>query len=185
MKSRNRIRTLAFILIALFIAVLSYQEVSARRKQFLATQLKVEEETYQAYTDLGYERLDLDDLDGAINDFDRAQELHPYECINIYSGRAQAYFEQGDMESALAEYETAFAVYPEPADVYFSRGLLFLKNGDYPKAIADYNEAIVLKVNAESYFNRGTAYLLDGQIGHAMNDYREGLRLQRSDKTPN
>jgi putative GTP pyrophosphokinase len=66
----------------------------------------------------------LEDYSGAVDGFSKSLEIHPYQPYCLFR-RAQAYFHLGDYPAALADCESALAVYPElPGAAEFKRLIL-------------------------------------------------------------
>ena len=80
-----------------------------------------------------------------------------------YHSRGLAYYDKGDDDRAIAEYNEAIRLDPKFAQAYSSRGLAYDHKGDLGRAETDYNEAIRLDPKyAQAYFNRGNAYYQKG-----------------------
>lgn len=59
------------------------------------------------------------------------------------------YYNRGDLDSALAKFEEAAALYPEEALVYYYRGLVFVARGETEKAAADFRKLLELEPEGE------------------------------------
>ena len=95
-----------------------------------------------------------------------------------YYSRGLAYYDKGDDDRAIADYNEAIRLDPKSAYAYSNRGLAYDHKGDLDRAIADYNEAIRLDPKyALAYFNRGNAYYQKGDDDRAIADYNEAIRL--------
>ena len=95
-----------------------------------------------------------------------------------YYSRGLAYYDKGDDDRAIAEYNEAIRLDPKFAQAYSSRGLAYDHKGDLGHADPDYNEAIRLDPKyAQAYFNRGNAYYQKGDDDRAIADYSEAIRL--------
>ena len=95
-----------------------------------------------------------------------------------YYSRGLAYYDKGDDDRAIAEYNEAIRLDPKFAYAYSSRGLAYDHKGDLDRASPDYNEAIRLDPKyAQAYFNRGNAYYQKGDDDRAIADYNEAIRL--------
>ncbi len=95
-----------------------------------------------------------------------------------YHSRGLAYYDNGDDDRAIADYNEAIRLDPKFAQAYSSRGLAYDHKGDLGHADPDYNEAIRLDPKfAQAYFNRGNAYYQKGDDDRAIADYSEAIRL--------
>ena len=83
----------------------------------------------------------LNDLKGAMDDFDKAIELNK-DNHEIFDFRGDLWVKMGNDERALSDYEHATRLKPTYAASYFSRGEIYRKRGDKTKAIAEYKKAI-------------------------------------------
>ena len=85
-----------------------------------------------------------DDLDRAIEDYDRAITAvgdKPW----IHALRAIALRRAGDYEGALASYDEASALAPEDADYFLAKAWLHSTVGQYQGALASYDEAVTIE----------------------------------------
>ena len=96
----------------------------------------------------------------------------------VYHSRGLAYYDKGDDDRAIADYNEAIRLDPNFAYAYSSRGLAYDHKGDLGRADPDYNQAIRLDPKfAQAYFNRGNAYYQKGDDDRAIADYNEAIRL--------
>jgi lipoprotein NlpI len=102
----------------------------------------------------------------------------PRNLAIAYYSRGLAYYDKGDDDRAIAEYNEAIRLDPKFAYAYSNRGLAYDHKGDLERASPDYNEAIRLDPKyAQAYFNRGNAYYQKGDDDRAIADYNEAIRL--------
>ena len=97
-----------------------------------------------------------------------------------YNNRASYYYERGEYEKALADYDSALRVPPslgrahasKRRSAYFNdRAITYVRLGRYAAALADENQAIGLRpTQASYYFNRANIYLLTGRYPEARDD---------------
>jgi tetratricopeptide (TPR) repeat protein len=96
---------------------------------------------------------------------------------NLYSGRAQVWYELGELEISMADHNEAIRLDPS-AKHYANRGIVWHSKGEYDKALANYNVALRLDPkNATAYCNRGATLQEKGEYDRAIADYNEALRL--------
>src|SRR6202790_2395730 len=76
----------------------------------------------------------------------------------LYNMRGSAYFDKGEYDIAISDFNDALRIGPPSGSIFHNRGNAWRARGDYPRAIADYDEAIrLMPKNAYSYQNRGSA----------------------------
>ena len=102
-----------------------------------------------------------------------------------YNNRASYYYDRGEYEKALADYDSALRVQPSlgPAhaskrrSAYFNdRAVTYVRLGRYAEALADESEAIRLRpTEASNYFNRGNIYFLAGHYPEARDDFDRAI----------
>jgi lipoprotein NlpI len=96
--------------------------------------------------------------------------------------RGRAYFEQGQVDRAIAEYGSAIRVAPKDAQNYHLRALAYFTKGGMDRAIADETAAMRLDPgSAVSLRLRGLAELYAGRPKPAADDFAAAVRLVPSD----
>jgi len=96
--------------------------------------------------------------------------------------RGYAYFDQGQIDQAIAEYSSAIRVAPKDAQSHHLRGLAYFIKGAMNQAIADSTAAIRLDPSsAVSLRVRGLAQLYSGHPRPAADDFATAVRLAPSD----
>ncbi|MFH0827210.1 MAG: tetratricopeptide repeat protein [Candidatus Omnitrophota bacterium] len=94
------------------------------------------------------------------------------------NNRGEAYYERGDFDRALTDYNHIVKINPFLAKTYYNRGNVFRAQGRFPEAIAEYTRAIALDTQSfDCYNERGMTYQLQGDFSKALSDYNEALRL--------
>jgi len=67
-----------------------------------------------------------------------------------YVARGDAYYDNGDLDLAIADYTEAIRLDPNDVGAYFNRGLAYADSGDFDPAIADITEVIRLNPDNET-----------------------------------
>jgi tetratricopeptide (TPR) repeat protein len=130
-----------------------------------------------AYYNRGLARLEMDDYDRAIADFDASIRLDAASA-QTFNNRGSAWYAKGDRERAIADFDKAIGLDPAYAFAYNNRGEVFKDKGDLNRAIADYDKAIGLDPGyTAAYVNRALAYERTGDPLRAGQDYRAALAL--------
>jgi tetratricopeptide (TPR) repeat protein len=93
-----------------------------------------------------------------------------------------AYQLQGQLDYAIAEYQTSLRLDPYQVFVYNNLGLIYRSLGQLDKAIAEYQTAILLMPDDyKAHRNLGVAYESQGQLDKAIAEYQTALRLRPDD----
>jgi tetratricopeptide (TPR) repeat protein len=95
------------------------------------------------YRGRAYWKHQLQDLDGALDDYNRAINLDPRH-VEGYDYRADVWRAKGELDRAIADYDMAIRLDPTYAAAYYSRGRIYENQGDTAKARADYNAALAV-----------------------------------------
>lgn len=126
-------------------------------------------------------------LKNALDDFDKAIELNPYDATT-YWRRGGVRATLLDFDRAFDDYSTAIKLKPDFGAAYLDRGLVQAYSiGAIPRngngAIADLSKAIEIDpTNPMSFYNRGKTYLLLGDKVHAIADFDRALELDPDDE---
>ncbi len=99
-----------------------------------------------------------------------------------YNNRGTIRRTRGDLNGALADYDSAIRWNPESHAAYTNRGIVRQAKGDLNGALADYTRAI--RFNPEdgrAYANRGTVRQAAGDFAGAAADYDSALNLNPDD----
>ena len=130
----------------------------------------------------GIEKFRSGDLDGALEDYNRAIKINPGYAPAYYN-RGIAYEDLGDYGNALMDYTKAIEINPYYVDAYNNRGCLLVEEGDYERAIKDFTHAINTKPDyATAYFNRGSAWRGLKEYKNAIEDFKKAMELDPAKK---
>ena len=123
----------------------------------------------------------LDELVGAIEDYDKLIELKP-DIASNYWFRAGLKEKLGDLSGAIEDYDKAVELRPDFASNYWCRARLKEESGDLSGAIEDYDKAIELEPDDASNY-RWRAGLKDklGDLAGAMEDWDKVIELKPAD----
>ncbi|UFZ04353.1 caspase family protein [Bradyrhizobium ontarionense] len=118
-----------------------------------------------------------------VADATEALRLQPAQAI--YNLRGSAYYDKGEYEIAIADFNDAVKSGPPSGTIFHNRGNAYRGTSDYAKAIADYDQAIKLTPkSALSWQNRGIAKEALGDLDGALTDINEAIRLDPALASP-
>jgi tetratricopeptide (TPR) repeat protein len=140
----------------------------------------------------GVSRAKQQDLDGAIQDFERARQLDAGDALQLadraepaetYLQRAAQRRTQENPTGALDDTQAVIDNYPKwSAEAYAERGAVERDQHDYQAAIKDLTESIRLnESNPLAYSRRGYVYLQTGQFREALTDLDRAIELEPND----
>jgi tetratricopeptide (TPR) repeat protein len=118
-----------------------------------------------------------------IADTTEALRLKPDQAL--YNLRGSAYFDKGEYDIAIADFNDALKSGPPSGTIFHNRGNAWRAKGDHAKAIADYDQAIKSNPKeAYSWQNRGACKQALGDLDGALADINEAIRLNPSLPSP-
>jgi tetratricopeptide (TPR) repeat protein len=90
-----------------------------------------------------------------------------------------AFTDQGRIDEAIREYQTAIKLKPDFADAYFNLGAAYFAKNRIDEAINEYQSAIKLNSDyVKPHNNLGNAYIAQGRIDEAIREYQTALKLK-------
>ena len=131
-----------------------------------------------AYNDRGIIKYNLNDFQGAIDDFNKAIELN-LKNAPAYNNRGFTKYRLKNYKGALDDFAESIKIKPNDAYAYNSRG--YTKNilKDYKGALDDCNKGIELEPNNSSaYNNRGYAKNALKDYKGALDDYTRAIKIE-------
>jgi tetratricopeptide (TPR) repeat protein len=121
----------------------------------------------------------------AIQYYDRALKLKP-NSTEVYYDRGLFYQESGELEKAIADYNSILKIDPAYSDAYYNLGYIevnYRKN--YQKAIEFFSKALERnQYYAEAFYNRGYCYEMTGNKQKARQDYLSALAIDNDYSLP-
>ncbi|MEY9459107.1 tetratricopeptide (TPR) repeat protein [Bradyrhizobium ottawaense] len=114
-----------------------------------------------------------------ITDATEAIRLQPSQAA--YNLRGSAYYDKGDYDIAIADFDDALKLGPPSGIIFHNRGNAWRGKHDYAKAIADYDMSIKADPkSAFSFQNRGISKQALGDLDDALADINQAIRLDPS-----
>jgi len=109
---------------------------------------------------------------------DASESIRLHASAGTYNLRGSAYYDKGEYDIAIADFNDALRQGPPGGIIFHNRGNAWRGKGDYAKAITDYDQAIKLgPPSAFSWQNRGISKLALGDLDGALADINEAIRI--------
>lgn len=100
---------------------------------------------------------------------------HPHNAVN-YNNRGLIYFQSGETQKALFDYNTALKLNPYLASAYNNRANYYAACGELAAALADYDQAIDFNPRyVRAWINRGITWRDLGQYEEAIENFEVAL----------
>jgi len=131
----------------------------------------------------GKSKLELGDLDGAMNDINKAIGTDP-KNPHSFNVRALIKIEKGDYSGAISDFSQVIKFAPERFDAYANRASAKFNLKDFKGAIEDLNKVVELNPKgSRGYYSRATAKYNVGDYSGALKDYTQSIKLNpKNDK---
>ena len=99
--------------------------------------------------------------------------------LATYINRGIIYVAKGEFDAAIRDYDRAYRMDPDVAELHVSRGNMFYMGERYDQAVDEYSRALELEFNKQhvAYYNRGMAWEKLGELDKAEADYRKSIEL--------
>ena len=133
------------------------------------------------YCYTGLEAHESGNYELAINSYTRCIDLGDLTVSNLaaaYFNRANGYYDIGDFDQAILDYDDVIRLDLSAADAYTNRGLAYIKIDNHRQAIREFDMAISADPGFfPAYHNRCLALALMGRSKEALLDCNYSLRL--------
>jgi tetratricopeptide (TPR) repeat protein len=134
-----------------------------------------------AYSSRAGTRLELEDITGALGDYDKSIELSPSNSTAI-SGRGMCRFGLKDFRGAEADFTRALNLESNDASALNFRGLARANLREFKPALEDFNKAIELSAyDASGFRNRAMVEGMQTEFELALVDISKALDLDNKD----
>jgi protein O-mannosyl-transferase len=143
----------------------------------------VTDHNYLAYYNLGCYAKDLGDYPQAIVYFKKAMsaESNDFPGVNqaqAYNNLGYVYLHEGDIKTAVADFDKALALRPNYPEAYFNLGRAFLTNNQPDVAADCFQRALALDPGVAEIHNKLAGALAQlGRPAEALAQYAEAMRL--------
>lgn len=114
------------------------------------------------------------DLSGALDTGD----LSTHAQAAAHNDRGIAYYNKGEYDKAIADYDTAIRLDAQMGPAYNNRGHAYGAKGEYDKATSDFDTAIhLIPRSAPVHFSRGRVMFVKGNYDDAALDFQLTLNI--------
>jgi tetratricopeptide (TPR) repeat protein len=121
----------------------------------------------------------------ADEDYSKAIELSrdaTTQARSLYNRALIRYYDLGEHEKGLADFDQAIKLDPGFAMAYRARGAVYWEQERWEEAARDYSKAIELEPDhAGAYSGRGDVYTQLGKLEEALQDYNKAIELKPDD----
>jgi tetratricopeptide (TPR) repeat protein len=118
----------------------------------------------------------------ADEDYSKAIELSrdvTTQARSLYNRALIRYYDLGEHEKGLADFDQAIKLDPGFAMAYRARGAVYWDQERWEEAVQDYSKAIELEPNdAGAYVSRGYVYSMLGRLEDSLQDYDRAIELE-------
>jgi len=89
-----------------------------------------------------------------------------------------AYWTQGKLEQAIAQYQKAIQIDPNFAQAHYNLGNVYKNQGQLEQAIVEYQKVIQIDPNlAYAHYDLGVVYVKQGQLDQAIAEYQKTIQI--------
>lgn len=139
---------------------------------------KSDEEDALKHLVIGISKYDIENYEGAIEDYNKSIELNPNNA-RTYLEIGNAKLKLNDYKGAILDYSKSIEIDSNNADAYHNRSIAKSKLADYQGVIYDCTKTIEIDNNyTRAYFNRGTAYANLQEFMEAIGDMNKVMELE-------
>ncbi len=136
--------------------------------------------TAEVYYNRGFARFNIEDFDGAFNDYTKAIEIKT-DFGHPYNNRGNIFIKKKKYDLAIGDFSKAINYLNDDnikAIAYANRGLAKIEDGNYREGIEDINKAISIdKSYADAYYNKGNAELKLSDFKGAIKRFTKAIEL--------
>jgi tetratricopeptide (TPR) repeat protein len=185
-KSRKNYIILLIAVFALFFSVTSFERNTQWKNGIVLFDdiIAKNPETGQAYWARGNGKFDLNDVPGALADFELAIKYNHHPAV-VYNNRANCWYMMDSLQKSIGGYNEAIKTDSTYAMAYYNRATAEQKLKDYNATIPDYKKAIHFNFQNISwaYSGMGMSYYYLNDMQQAMTNIKKAIEL-KSDYSP-
>ncbi|NTW34029.1 MAG: tetratricopeptide repeat protein, partial [Bacteroidetes bacterium] len=183
---KKHIKNAVVALFSIYTIMISYQTWARigywKNAEILFTDvIKKYPDNYHGYWVRGIYRNEINDLQGALQDFNKVMEYNPNRADNAIA-RGSIRYKLNDFKGAWEDADFTIKLDSTIAEAYNNRGIAYEGLGDMKSAFLDYNKAILLKpAYGMAYDNRGVIKAKSGDMVGAIEDINKAIKLSPED----
>jgi tetratricopeptide (TPR) repeat protein len=159
------------------------EALSKKACEMYQTALLIDSTRYEVYLNLGAEYVRKDDLETALEYYQKAYQLKP-EDSGVMSEYAIRLLSAKKFDQALGIYEKIIQKDPQNVNALFNLSTIYMQQGDSQKVMETYSKIISIDPEyKDAYFNRGLLYLNQAQTYiSVLVAYKDSLKKSSKDK---
>ncbi|VAW19318.1 hypothetical protein MNBD_BACTEROID05-725 [hydrothermal vent metagenome] len=169
---------IVFVLIIGTFSLLTYQRNKVWNNSFRLWSDVIEKypQMYLPYNNRGLARIENQQYDQAILDFDKAIERKG-DYVEAYNNRGILYANKGAISFALMDFNQSIKLRPT-VSAFANRANILRGKEKFQQALNDYGKALLLNPNSkEVYNNRGVLFYKQGRFTQAIADFDKALQI--------
>ena len=95
-----------------------------------------------------------------------------------HNNLGNTYYEKGELDKAISEYNRALILKSNYADAHYNLGAAYADKGMLDEAISEYKKALAINPNhADAHYNLGLDYGNKGMLDEAISEYKKALAI--------
>jgi tetratricopeptide (TPR) repeat protein len=108
----------------------------------------------------------------------QSDQLEVEDVANALNRRGHAYFNLGQTERAIQDFDEAIKLDPNSVQGFYNRAIAYFRIHQTDRAVRDFDQAIKLDPNnTYALTNRGVVYAAAGQYARALQDFDRAIGL--------
>jgi tetratricopeptide (TPR) repeat protein len=105
-------------------------------------------------------------------------EKEPVRVPLAYNNRGLAFYNKGQLDQAIEDFNKAIALDPAFFKAYLNRGAAFVNRGQFDQANADFDKAIALNPSySEAHNAKGSLFGMSGALDNAVEQFSKAIEI--------
>jgi len=131
----------------------------------------------QEYVNGGVAKYEKGDINGAIDDYNKALDITP-NFPEAYYNRGVCRHHEEDYDRAIVDYTNAIQTAGTYSAAHVNRGFCWQKKGEHDRAIDDFNKALAINPSDSfAYHNRGISWQQKEEYDPSIRDFNRAIEL--------